>query len=144
MRWSASSHVSTLDLNATQPKFCVSKLVSAANKAMHAMNRALLHISDPKQRCSCKLFDSCSLLLPIPSYASEVWAVGKTAGKSAEQLHWQFWKHVLGVRGSTAALIVLAELAAILHIFTGVSKFFHTTTASTICLMMNASFSVLL
>ena len=36
----------------------VSKLVSAANKAMHAMNRrcAFLHISDPKQRC--KLFDS--------------------------------------------------------------------------------------
>ena len=37
----------------------------------HAMNRrcAFLHISDPKQRC--KLFDS--LVLPILSYASEVW-----------------------------------------------------------------------
>ena len=51
----------------------VSKLVSAANKAMHAMTRrcAFLHISDPKQRC--RLFDS--LVLPILSYASEVWAV---------------------------------------------------------------------
>ena len=45
----------------------VSELVSAANKAMHAMNRrcACLHISDPKQRC--KLFDS--LVLPMLSYA---------------------------------------------------------------------------
>ena len=84
----------------------VSKLVSAANKAMHAMNRrcAFLHISDPKQ--CCKLFDS--LVLPILSYASEVWAVDKKVGESAEQLHWQFLKHVLGVRGSTATL-ALAE-----------------------------------
>ena len=85
----------------------VSKLVSAANKAMHAMNRrcAFLHISDPKQRC--RLFDS--LVLPILSYASEVWAVDEEVGKSAEQLHRQFLKHVLGVRGNTATLIVLAE-----------------------------------
>ena len=66
----------------------VSKLVSAANKAMHAMNPrcAFLHISDPKQRR--KLFDS--LVLPILSYASEVWAVDEEVGKSAEQLHRQF------------------------------------------------------
>ena len=59
----------------------VSKLVSAANKAMHAMNRrcAFLHISDPKQRC--KLFDS--LVLPILSYASKVWAVDQKVGESA-------------------------------------------------------------
>ena len=52
------------------------------------MNRrcAFLHISDPKQRC--KLFDS--LVLPILSYATEVWAVDKKVGESAEQLHWQF------------------------------------------------------
>ena len=70
----------------------ISKLVSAANKAMHAMNHrcAFLHISDPKQRC--KLFDS--LILPILSYAREVWAVDKTVGESAEQLHRQFLKHV--------------------------------------------------
>ena len=30
-------------------------------------------------------------------------------GELAEQLHWQFLKHVLGIRGSTATLIVLAE-----------------------------------
>ena len=85
----------------------VSKLASAANKAMHAMNRrcAFLHISDPKHRC--KLFDS--LVLPILSYASEVWAVDEEVGKSAEQLHRQFLEHVLGVRGNTANLIVLAE-----------------------------------
>ena len=62
----------------------ISKLVSAATKAMHAMNYrcAFLHISDPKQRC--RLFDS--LVLPILSYASEVWAVDEEVGKSAEQL----------------------------------------------------------
>ena len=120
----------------------VSKLVSAANKAMHAMNHrcAFLHISDPKQRC--KLFDS--LVLPILSYASEVWGVDKTVGDSAEQMHRQFLKHVLGVRGSTATLIVLAEFGRYPLHFTGGSKFFDTTTALTICLMMNASFSVLL
>ena len=71
------------------------------------MNRrcAFLHISDPKHRC--KFFDS--LVLPILSYASEVWAVDKEVGKSAEQLHRQFLKHVLGGRGNTASLIVLAE-----------------------------------
>ena len=75
---------------------------------MHAMNRrcAFLHISDPIQRC--KLFDSS--VLPILSYACEVWAVDKEVGESAEQLHRQFLKHVLGVRGNTATLIVLAEL----------------------------------
>ena len=54
------------------------------------MNRrcAFLHISDPKQRC--KLFDS--LVLPVLDYASEVWAVDKKMGESAEQLHWQFLK----------------------------------------------------
>ena len=67
--------------------------------------RLFFHISDPKQRC--KLFDS--LVLLILKYASEVWAVDKTVGKSGKQLHWQFLKHVLGVRGSTAPLIVLAE-----------------------------------
>ena len=71
------------------------------------MNRrcAFLHISGPKQRC--KLFDS--LVLPILSYACEVWAVDKEMGESAEQLHRQFLKHALGVRGNTATLIVLAE-----------------------------------
>ena len=69
------------------------------------LSLAFLHISDPKQRC--KLFDS--LVLPILSYACEVWAVDKKVGESAEQLHWQLLKHVLGVRGNTATLIVLAE-----------------------------------
>ena len=85
----------------------VSKLVSAANKAMHAMHDryAFLHISDPKQRC--KLLDS--LVLPILTYTREVWAVDKEMGESAEQLHGQFLKHVLGVGRNTATPIVLAE-----------------------------------
>ena len=86
----------------------VSQLVSAAKKAMHAMNRrgAILPISDPEQRC--KLFDS--LVLPILSYASEVWGVDEKLGEAAELLHRQFLKHILGVRDSTANTIVLAEL----------------------------------
>lgn len=74
------------------------------------MNRrcAFLHISDPKQRC--KLLDSLALRsIPIHSYASEVWDVDEKVGKSAEQLHRQLLKHVLGIRGNTANLIVLAE-----------------------------------
>ena len=62
-------------------------------------------ISDPKQ--CCKLFDS--LVLPILSYASEVWAVDGKVGESAEQLQKQFLKHVLGIRGNTATPIVLAD-----------------------------------
>ncbi len=72
------------------------------------MNRrcALLPISDPGLRC--KLFDS--LVLPILSYASEVWAVDDNLGDAAELLHRQFLKHLLGVRDSTANVIVPAEL----------------------------------
>ncbi len=85
----------------------VSQLVSSAKKAMHSMNRrcALLAISDPGLRC--KLFDS---LLPILSYASEVWAVDDKLGDAAELLHRQFLKNLLGVSDSTANVIVLAEL----------------------------------
>ena len=71
------------------------------------MNRrcAFLHNSDPKQRC--KLCNS--LVRPILSYACEVWAIEKEVGQSAEQLHRQFLKHVLGVRGSTSPPLVLPE-----------------------------------
>ena len=64
----------------------VSKLVSAANKATHAMTCrcAFLHNSDPKQRCKLAVFDSFKLVLPIGSYASEVWAVDGNVGDSAE------------------------------------------------------------
>ena len=120
----------------------VSKLVSAANKAMHAMNRrcAFLHISDPKQRC--KLLDS--LVLPILSYASEVWAVDNKVGESAEQLHWQFLSMYLALEAVLQTSLFWLSLGVTLYIFTGGSKFYDTTTASTTCLMMNASFSVLL
>ena len=74
---------------------------------MHAMNRrcAFLHISDPKQRCK----QSDSLVLPVLSYASEVWAVDDEVGNSAEQLHRQFLKHVPGARGNTATHVALTE-----------------------------------
>ena len=59
------------------------------------------HAGKPKKKKK-----SCNIVL---SYACEVWAVDKEVGKSAEQLHRQILKHVLGVRGSTANPIVLAE-----------------------------------
>ena len=89
----------------------VSQLVSSAKKAMHSMNRrcALLPISDPELRC--KLFDS--LVLPILSYASQVWAVDEKIGDAAELLHRQFLKHLLGARDSTANVIVLTEFNSV-------------------------------
>jgi len=86
----------------------VLQLVSAAKKAIHSMNRrcALLPNSDPELRS--KLFDS--LVLPTLSYASEVWGVDEKTGDAAELLHRLFLKHILGVRDSTANVIILAEL----------------------------------
>jgi len=51
-----------------------------------------------------------SLVLPVLSYASEVWGVDEKIGDAAELLHRQFLKHTLGVRDSTANVIVIAEL----------------------------------
>ena len=65
----------------------------------------LINQRDPYLQC--KLFNS--LVLPIVSYASEVWAVDPKAGAEAEMLHRQFLRHLLHVRKSTANEIVLAE-----------------------------------
>ena len=62
--------------------FGTSFLVAATRKAMFAMQRrcalvkVLLGIRDPGMQC--KLFDT--LVLPILSYACEVWAVNPSAG----------------------------------------------------------------
>ena len=50
---------------------------------------ALLGIRDPAMLC--KLFDT--LVLPISSYACEVWAVNPNVGEAAEVLHRSFLKH---------------------------------------------------
>ncbi len=65
-----------------------------------------LPVLDPELRC--KLFDS--LVLPILSYASEVWGFDEKIGDAAELLHRHFLMHLLGVRDSTANVIVLTEL----------------------------------
>ena len=82
-------------------------LVSAAKKAVHAMRRRciFLGLSDPAS--ICKLFDT--LVLPILAYSCEVWAVDPKVAESAEKLHRQFLKQLLGVRKSTNNYIVLAE-----------------------------------
>ncbi len=83
----------------------VEYLVAAGKKAVHAMRRRCisLHLSDPAT--ICKLFDI--LVLPILSYTCEVWAV--KVGATAELVHRQFLKQLLGVRKSTTNQIVLAE-----------------------------------
>ena len=96
------------EFHATQSMtFGAGVLVSAARKAVHAMRRrcAHLHIRDPALQC--KLFDS--LVKPILSYASEVWAVDPKVGASTEKLHRQFLKQLLRVRNSTTNEMVLAE-----------------------------------
>ena len=64
--------------------FGTSFLVAAARKAMFAMRRpcALLGIRDPAMQC--KLFDTS--VLPILSYACEVWAVNPNVDEAAEVL----------------------------------------------------------
>ena len=88
--------------------FGTSFLVAAARKAMSAMRRrcALLGIRDSAMLC--KLLDT--LILPILSYACQVWPVNPNVGEAAEVLHRSFLKDLLGVRICTANEIVLAEL----------------------------------
>ena len=88
--------------------FGTSLLLAAARKAMFAMRRrgALLGIRDPAMQC--KLFDT--LVLPILSYACEVWAVSPNVGEAAEVLHRSFLKHLLGVAQHAQHETVHAEL----------------------------------
>ena len=82
-------------------------LVAAAKKAMHAMQRrcAFLRLTDPAVKC--QLFDT--LVLPVLSYACEVWATDPDLGQACETLHRQFLRQLLGVRKSVTNEIPLAE-----------------------------------
>ncbi len=110
--------------------FGTTLLVAAARKAMFAMRRrcALLGIRDPAMQC--KLFDI--LVLPILSYACEVWAVNASVGEAAEALHRSFLKHLLGVRMSTANEIVLAEFGRFplqIHFWQQILRYHHRVLA---------------
>ena len=105
-------------------------LVLAARKAMFAMRRrcALMGIRDPAMQC--KLFDT--LVLPILSYACEVWAVNPKVGEAVEVLHRSFLKQVLGVRMSTTSDIVLAEFGRFplqVHFWQQILRYHHRTVA---------------
>ena len=110
--------------------FGTSFLVAAARKAMFAMRRrcALLGIRDPAMQC--KLFDT--LVLPILSYACEVWAVNTNVGEAAEVLHRSFLKHLLGVRICTANEIALAEFGRFplqVHFWQQILRYHHRVVA---------------
>ena len=97
---------------------------------MFAMRRrcALLGIRDPAMQC--KLFDT--LVLPILSYACEVWAVNPNVGEAAEVLHRSFLKHLLGVRTCTAIEIVLAEFGRFplqVHFWQQILRYHHRVVA---------------
>ena len=66
-----------------------------------------LRLRDPAKQC--KLFDTFTVL-PILSYACEVWGFSPSVGVAAEVLHRGFLrlKHLLGVRISTVNEIVLS------------------------------------
>ena len=110
--------------------FGTSFLVAAARKAMFAMRRrcALFGIRDPAMQC--KLFDT--LVLPILSYACEIWAVNPNVGEAAEVLHRSFLKHLLGVRTCTANEIVLAEFGRFplqVHFWQQILRYHHRVVA---------------
>ena len=101
-------------------------LVATAQKAVYAMQRrcAFLGIRDPEMQC--KLFDI--LVLPILSYAVEVWGVKPKVAEAAELLHRNFLKRVLGIRKSTANEIVLAELGRFplqIHFWQRILQYHH-------------------
>ena len=66
---------------------------------------AHIYIRDPALQC--KLFDS--LIKPILSYASQIWAVDPKAGASAEKLHRESLRQLLRVRNSMTNEMVLAQ-----------------------------------
>jgi len=83
-------------------------------------------IRDPALQC--KLFDT--LVLPIVSYAVEVWGVKRSYGEAAEVLHKSFLKHLLGIWKSTANEIVLAEFGHFLlqmHFLQQILRYHHRT-----------------
>ncbi|KAL3146185.1 hypothetical protein ABBQ32_14176 [Trebouxia sp. C0010 RCD-2024] len=108
--------------------FGTSFLVAAAKKAMFAMRRrcAELGIRDPALQC--KLFDT--LVLPILSYAVEVWGVKPGIAEEAEVLHRSFLKSLLGIRKSTANEVMLAEVGRLplqIRFWRQILKYHHRT-----------------
>ena len=110
--------------------FGTSFLVAAARKAMFVMRRrcALLGIRGPAMQW--KLFDT--LVLPILSYACEVWAVNPNVSEAAEVLHRSFLNHLLRVTTCTANEIVLAEFGRFplqVHFWQQILRYHHRVVA---------------
>ena len=114
-------------------------LVAAARKALYTsicihvrrrqcLLKKLLGLRDPAK--PCKLFDT--LVIPILSYACEVWGVRPSVGEAAEVLHRGFFTHLLGVRISTTTEIVLAEFGTVplqIHFWQQILRYHHRTVA---------------
>ncbi len=110
--------------------FGTDALVATAKKGLFAMRRrcALLGIRD--LALQCKLFDT--LLLPILSYGCEVWIVDTRCSTAAEALRWDILRRLLGVKKSTAILMVLAELGRFplqIQFWQQILRYYHRTTA---------------
>ena len=105
-------------------------LVAAAWKALYAMRRQcpLPGLKDPAKQC--KLFDT--LVLPIVSYACEVWGISPSVGEAAEVLYRGFLKHLLCVRTSATIETIFAEFGRFplqIHCWQQNLQYHHRTAA---------------
>ena len=90
--------------------FASDQLLQSAKKATHALYRRCieLHIANPSLQC--KLFDA--LVVPVLSYACEIWAVDSPNGSNCpqEQLHTSFIKRLLGLSSCAPDVNARGEL----------------------------------
>ncbi len=99
-----------VELHGAQPFGAAAKALAASgNKAVHAMRRRCAELGITSPSLTIELFDS--LVRPVLSYGSEVWATQFLAGSDnpCESIHLSFLRRTLGVRAGTPNMVVLAE-----------------------------------
>jgi hypothetical protein len=83
---------------------------TAANRAMHAMRCRCAALGLHGAKLQMQMFNT--MVLPVLSYGAEVWSpqlIAAGSQCSATRLQTAFLRHLLGVRQSTPALVLLAE-----------------------------------
>ncbi len=81
----------------------------AGRRAMHVLRRRLAENGLHSPTLSLSMFRT--FVLPVLSYAAEVWApqLVLQGGSACEKVHFEFLRGLLGVRDSTPKLVLLAE-----------------------------------
>lgn len=83
---------------------------AAGTRALHAMRRRCTELGIMSPALQMRMFDV--MVLPVLSYGAEIWAphvLAATQECAASRVQLAFLRHLLGVRQSTASLVVLAE-----------------------------------